>query len=88
MADFSNTVLLDSIQSVWHEWSSKERSIFQLKWIETILNSGVLLGVGPRRQLLIECSGLGGAPIFDSIQGDLFLIKAGKAHITKGGDLV
>ena len=34
---------------------------------------GVLLGLGPRRQLLIECSGLGGAPIFDSIQGDLFL---------------
>ena len=73
MADFSNTVLLDSIQSVWHEWSSKDRSIFQLKWIETIVNSGVLLGLGPRRQLLIECSGLGGAPIFDSIQGDLFL---------------
>ena len=73
MADFSNTVLLDSIQSVWHEWSSKDRSIFQLKWIETIVNSGVLLDLGPRRQLLIECSGLGGAPIFDSIQGDLFL---------------
>ena len=72
MADFSNTVLLDSIQSVWHEWNSQDRSIFQLKWIETIVNSGVLL-LGPRRQLLIECSGLGGAPIFDSIQGDLFL---------------
>ena len=73
MADFSNTVLLDSIQSVWHEWNSQDRSIFQFKWIETIVNSGVLLGLGPRRQLLIECSGLGGAPIFDSIQGDLFL---------------
>ena len=73
MADFSNTVLLDSIQSVWHEWSFQDRSIFQLKWIETIVNSGVLLGLCPRRQLLIECSGLGGAPIFDSIQGDLFL---------------
>ena len=32
-----------------------------------------MLGLGPQRQLLIECSGLGGAPIFDSIQGDLFL---------------
>ena len=31
------------------------------------------MGLGPRRELLIECSGLGGAPIFDSIQGDLFL---------------
>ena len=31
------------------------------------------MGLGPRRDLLIECSGLGGAPIFDSIQGDLFL---------------
>ena len=73
MADFSNTVLLDSIQSVWQEWNSQDRSIFQHKWIETIVNSGVLLGLGPRRQLLIECSGLGGASIFDSIQGDLFL---------------
>ena len=29
--------------------------------------------MGPQRGLLIECSGLGGAPIFDSIQDDLFL---------------
>ena len=73
MTDFSNTVLLDSIQSVWQEWNFQDRSIFQLKWIETIVNSGILLGLGPQRQLLIECSGLGGAPIFDSFQGDLFL---------------
>ena len=51
----------------------QERSIFQHKWIDTIVRSGILLGLGPQRQLLIECSGLGGAPIFDSIQGDLFL---------------
>ena len=73
MTDFSNTVLLDSIQSVWQEWNFQDRSIFQLKWIDAIVNSGILLGLGPQRQLLIECSGLGGAPIFDSIQGDLFL---------------
>ena len=42
-------------------------------WIDTVVKSGILLGLGPRRQLLIECSGLGGAPIFDSILGDLFL---------------
>ena len=29
--------------------------------------------MGPQRGLLVEYSGLGGAPIFDSIQGDLFL---------------
>ena len=73
MADVSNAVLIDSIQSVWQEWNSQDRSIFQRKWIDTIVKSGVLMGLGPRRDLLIECSGLGGAPIFDSIQGDLFL---------------
>ena len=73
MADVSNTVLIDSIQSVWQEWNSQDRSIFQRKWIDTIVKSGVLMGLGPQRDLLIECSGLGGAPIFDSIQGDLFL---------------
>ena len=73
MADVSNTVLIDSIQSVWQEWNSQDRGIFQRKWIDTIVKSGVLMGLGPRRELLIECSGLGGAPIFDSIQGDLFL---------------
>ena len=41
--------------------------------IDTIVKSGVLMGLGPQRELLIECSGLGGAPIFDSVQGDLFL---------------
>ena len=73
MTDFSNPVLIDSIQSVWQEWNFQDRSIFQHKWIATIVRSGVLLGLGPQRELLIECSGLGGAPIFDSIQGDLFL---------------
>ena len=68
----TNAVLLDSIQSVWHEWGFQDRSIFQHKWIDAIVRSGILLGLGPQRQLLIECSGLGGAPIFDSIQGDLF----------------
>ena len=60
----SNTVLIDSIQSVWQEWNSQDRGIFQRKWIDTIVKSGVLMGLGPRRELLIECSGLGGAPIF------------------------
>ena len=69
----TNAVLLDSIQSVWQEWGFQDRNIFQHKWIDTIVRSGILLGLGPQRQLLIECSGLGGAPIFDSIQGDLFL---------------
>ena len=73
MTGLTNAVSLDSIQSVWQEWGFSDRSIFQLKWIDTIVRSGILLGLGPQRQLLIECSGLGGAPIFDSIQGDLFL---------------
>ena len=69
----SSPVLLDSIQSVWKEWDTTERNTFQLQWIATIVNSGILLGMGPQRGLLVECSGLGGAPIFNSIQGDLFL---------------
>ena len=69
----TTAVLLDSIQSVWQEWGFRDRNIFQLKWIDTVVKSGILFGLGPQRQLLIECSGLGGAPIFDSIQGDLFL---------------
>ena len=33
MADFSNTVLIDSIQSVWQEWNFQDRGIFQRKWM-------------------------------------------------------
>ena len=64
---------MGSIQSVWQEWDTAQRSTFQLKWLDTIVRSGILLGLGPERSLLVECSGLGGAPIFDAIQGDLFL---------------
>ena len=53
-------MLLDSIQSVWQEWGFQDRNTFQLKWIDTVVKSGILLGLDPKRQLLIECSGLGG----------------------------
>ena len=66
MTGLTNAVLLDSIQSVWQEWDFQQRSIFQHKWIDTIVRSGILHGLGPQHELLIECSGLGGAPIFAS----------------------
>ena len=48
MTGLTNAVLLDSIQSLWQEWDFRDRSIFQLKWIDTIVRSGILLGLWVR----------------------------------------